>query len=127
MNEFDPEVIDSIARRHLTKPLPEMVEATGRELKPAYPDLIDASLPLVFNAAAGILHQLRIFAMTPREYIMICGSSVGSSGFSGRHPAAFRPYVLMGSLLSCQRRALFDVVAPRPLGAVDCSLEEITL
>ena len=96
MDEFDPAVIDGIARRHLTNPMPEMVEAIGRDLKAAYPDLVDTSLPLVFNTAGGIMYQLKIFAMTPREYIMICGSSIGSSGFSGRHPAAFWDTVLSG-------------------------------
>lgn len=74
----------------------EMVKAVGRDLKALYPDLVDETLPLVFNSGGGIMYQLKIFAMTPHEYIMICGSSIGSSGFSGRHPAAFWDTVLSG-------------------------------
>ncbi len=93
---FDPDVIDSIAQRHLGKPMPVMAEAIGQELKARYPELVDVSLPLVFNVSGGIMYQLKIFAMTPHEYIMICGSATGSSGFSGRHPAAFWDTILSG-------------------------------
>lgn len=93
---FDPDTIDRVARRHLDKPMPAMAEAIGRDLKALYPNLVDENLPLVFTNSGGILYQLKIFAMTPREYIMICGSSIGSSGFSGRHPAAFWDTVLSG-------------------------------
>lgn len=94
--KFDPDVVDQIAQRHLGKPMPEMAAAIGEDLRAKYPRLVDVSLPLVFNTAGGIMYQLKIFAMTPREYIMICGSSIGSSGFSGRHPAAFWDTVLSG-------------------------------
>lgn len=93
---FDPEVVNQVAQRHLGKPMPAMVEAIGQDLRAEYPDLVDVSLPLVFNNSGGIMYQLKIFAMTPHEYIMICGSSVGSSGFSGRHPAAFWDTILSG-------------------------------
>lgn len=93
---FDPDVIDRVAQRHLDKPMPAMAAAIGRDLKALYPDLVDMSLPMVFNNSGGILYQLKIFAMTPHEYIMICGSSIGSAGFSGRHPAAFWDTVLAG-------------------------------
>ncbi len=93
---FDPDVVDRVAQRHLSKPMPAMVDAIGQDLKAQYPDLVDVSLPLVFNNSGGILYQLKIIAMTPHEYIMICGSSIGSSGFSGRHPAAFWDTVLSG-------------------------------
>lgn len=93
---FDPDVINCIAQRHVGKPMPRMAEEIGQELKARYPDLVDANLPLVFNTSGGIIYQLKIFAMTPHEYIMICGTSVGSSGFSGRHPAAFWDTILSG-------------------------------
>ena len=96
MNHFDPDVINSIAQRHIGKPMAEMADAIGQDLEACYPDFVDTSLPLVFNSGGGIMYQLKIFAMTPHEYIMICGSSIGSSGFSGRHPAAFWDTVLSG-------------------------------
>jgi hypothetical protein len=96
VNRFDPEVINGIAQRHLGKPMAEMADAIGRDLKTCYPDYVDTEQPLVFNGGGGIMYQLKIFAMTPHEYIMICGSSIGSSGFSGRHPAAFWDTVLSG-------------------------------
>ncbi|HEX2913191.1 MAG TPA: hypothetical protein VH186_20480 [Chloroflexia bacterium] len=93
---FDPDVVDQIAQRHLGKPMAEMAEAIGRDLQDRYPDYVDVTMPLVFNSSGSIMYQLKIFAMTPHEYIMICGSSIGSSGFSGRHPAAFWDTVLSG-------------------------------
>ncbi len=96
MNLFDPDVIDAIAQKHLGKPMDDMAAAIGRDLKACYPDYVDVDQPLVFNSGGGIMYQLKIFAMTPHEYIMICGSSIGSSGFSGRHPAAFWDTVLSG-------------------------------
>lgn len=93
---FDPDVIDRIAQRHLGETMPQMADAIGAELKAQYPELVELSLPLVFNVSGGIMYQLKIFAMTPHEYIMICGSAIGSSGFSGRHPAAFWDTILSG-------------------------------
>ncbi len=96
MIHFDPDVIDRIAQQHLGKPMAEMVDAIGRDLKACYPDDVDTAQPLVFNSGGGIMYQLKIFAMTAHEYIMICGSAIGTSGFSGRHPAAFWDTVLSG-------------------------------
>jgi len=87
---FDPEEIHEIGRRHVgARPFDQLFDAVGADLKARYPDDVHLDQPLVFNSAGGIMYQLKIFAMTQSEYIMICGSSIGSSGHSGRHPVAF--------------------------------------
>jgi hypothetical protein len=96
MLRFDPDTVNEIGQRHLGKPLDQMFRDVGQDLKAVYPDDVHLDQPLVFNSAGGIMYQLKIFAMTPREYIMICGSSIGSSGHSGRHPVAFWDTVLSG-------------------------------
>jgi hypothetical protein len=96
MQRFDPDTINEIGQRHLGKPLSQLFTDIGRDLKAIYADYVDTDQPLVFNSAGGIMYQLKIFAMTPHEYIMICGSSIGSSGHSGRHPVAFSDTVLSG-------------------------------
>jgi C-8 sterol isomerase len=94
---FDPDAIDAVAHRHIgTRPFQRMFENIGADLKARYPDDVYLDQPLVFNSAGGIMYQLKIFAMTPTEYIMICGSSISSSGYSGRHPVAFWDTVLSG-------------------------------
>lgn len=97
MPEFDPDAIDEVGRRHLgRRPFGELFDAVGEDLAALYPGRVHLDQPLVMNSAGGILYQLKIFAMTPSEYVMICGSSIGSSGHSGRHPVAFWDTVLSG-------------------------------
>jgi hypothetical protein len=96
MQRFHPDTVNEIGQRHIGKPLDQLFAEIGRDLKAVYPEYVDTHQPLVFNSAGGIMYQLKIFAMTPREYIMICGSSIGSSGHSGRHPVAFWDTVLSG-------------------------------
>ena len=94
---FDPDTINEIGQRHVgTRPFKRLFHDVGTDLKARYPNDVHLDQPLVFNSAGGIMYQLKIFAMTPSEYIMICGSSIGSSGFSGRHPVAFWDTVLSG-------------------------------
>ena len=94
---FDPGAVHEVGLRHLgRRPFADLFEAVGTDLAALYPGQVHLDQPLVFNSAGGIMYQLKIFAMTPSEYIMICGSSIGSSGHSGRHPVAFWDTVLSG-------------------------------
>ena len=93
---FDPDVVDEIGQRHLGKDPDAMVADIGADLKAKYGDHIHLDMPLFFNSAGGIMYQIKLFAMAPREYIMICGTSIGSSGHSGRHPVAFWDTILSG-------------------------------
>ena len=93
---FDPDVIDEIGQRHIGKPIDGMVADVGADLKAKYGHHVHLDQPLFFNSAGGIMYQIKLFAMTPREYIMICGSAIGSSGHSGRHPVAFWDTILSG-------------------------------
>ena len=93
---FDPDLIDEIGQRHIGKSSKRMFEGIGADLKAKYGENIHLDQPLFFNSAGGIMYQIKLFAMTPREYIMICGTSIGSSGHSGRHPVAFWDTIISG-------------------------------
>jgi C-8 sterol isomerase len=93
---FDPDVIDEIGQRHIGKPMDALVTGIGADLKAKYGEAIHLDQPFFFNSAGGILYQIKLFAMTPREYVMVCGSAIGASGHSGRHPVAFWDTILSG-------------------------------
>jgi C-8 sterol isomerase len=93
---FDPDVIDEIGQRHVGRPIGEAVSGVGADLLAKYADRVHLDMPLFLNSAGGIMYQIKLFAMTPSEYVMICGTSVGSSGHSGRHPVAFWDTILSG-------------------------------
>ncbi len=93
---FDPDLIDEIGQRHLDQPITQMMDHIGADLRAKYGENIHLDQPLFFNSAGGIMYQIKLFALTPSEYIMICGTSVGSSGHSGRHPVAFWDTILSG-------------------------------
>lgn len=99
---FDPDTVNDVAQRHLGKPFDQMIADIGVDLKAIYPEDVSTDMPLVFNSAGGIMYQLKIFAMTPRENVMICGSSIGSSGHSGRQSRRLLGY---GSF---RRSALYE-------------------
>jgi len=94
---FDPDTVDAIGQRHVgVRPFDELFARVGADLKARYPGDVHLDQPLFFNSAGGMMYQIKLFAMTPDEYIMICGSSIASSGHSGRHPVAFWDTVLSG-------------------------------
>jgi C-8 sterol isomerase len=113
---FDPEEINAIGQRHVgVRPFDELFARVGADLKARYPDDVHLDQPLWFNSAGGIMYQIKLFAMTPSEYIMICGSSIPSAGHSGRHPVAFWDTVLSGEARYMHQ----DELEPRVYGAGD--------
>jgi len=93
---FDPNIIESAARRGIGLPRDRMFEVILDALEDKYPDDIHRDQPWVFNVAGGVMIQIKIIHASPSEYIMLWGTAIGAEGYSGRHPAEFYDTVVDG-------------------------------
>src|SRR5437660_7670836 len=93
---FDPQVIHEISLKHLGEPLEQMFANITAELSERYPGTIDDSQPWIFNNAGGVMLEMKLLYASPKEYIMLWGTPIGSEGHTGRHLAEFYDTVLDG-------------------------------
>ncbi len=93
---FDPMVLDTIAKRHVGKPLEQLFHDLMIEISERYPGAIDDSHPWIFNNAGGVMLEMKLYHASTKEYIMIWGTPIGSEGHTGRHLAEFHDTVLDG-------------------------------
>jgi C-8 sterol isomerase len=83
---FDPERLHSAAKEAvaLGVPLLEKVAFLRRRLGEIYPGHVLQQDEWVLSAAGGALGQMTLLHASITEYLMIFGTPVGTSGFSGR-------------------------------------------
>lgn len=95
---FDPQVVHECATSMIGRRKPEMFEVFHEEMSLHYPGLLDDSQPWVYSIAGGSLIQMKMFYASFNEYVMIWGTPIGSSGFSGRHVTGFWDTVVEGEM-----------------------------
>ena len=75
---FDPDVIHECSMQGIGKPKPEMFDAIADAWEDAYPGRIDRSQPWMYSIAGGAMIQMKLYYASPREYVMIWGTPIGS-------------------------------------------------
>jgi C-8 sterol isomerase len=83
---FDPELLHGAAKEAIALgvPLPDKVAFLRKRLDEIYPGHVLQQNEWVLNAAGGALGQMTLLHASVTEYLMIFGSPLGTSGFSGR-------------------------------------------
>jgi C-8 sterol isomerase len=110
---FDPEVLAQIVRMHLRLPVEEQVEAVTRTLKNVYGEHIHPGQPWMWSTAGGIMCSICPLHVSLNEYVLFCGTAIGSEGHSGRHRATIYDAVMSGELWTYQAGG-FDRHVHRP-------------
>jgi C-8 sterol isomerase len=95
---FDPDILARAVRMHLELPIDQQIEAVSGTLKAIYGDHVHPGQPWMWSTAGGIMCAISPLHVSLNEYVLFCGTAVGSEGHSGRHRAAMYDCVMSGEL-----------------------------
>lgn len=99
---FDPQVLADIVRMHLHLPIAQQFEAVARTLQEVYGDHVHPGQPWMWSNAGGIMCAISPLHVSLNEYLLFCGTAIGSEGHSGRHRADMYDVVMSGELWTYQ-------------------------
>jgi C-8 sterol isomerase len=99
---FAPEVLTQIVRMHMGLPIERQIEAVGRTLVQVYGDHVSPGQPWMWSTSGGIMCAVNPLHVSHNEYLMFCGTAIGSEGHSGRHQAEMFDVVMSGELWTYQ-------------------------
>jgi len=99
---FDPEVLATIVRMHLGLPIEQQFEAVGKTLKEVYGNHVSPGQPWMWSNAGGIMCSISPLHVSHNEYLLFCGTAIGTEGHSGRHRADMFDVVMTGELWTYQ-------------------------
>lgn len=99
---FDPEVLAEAVRMHLGLPVEKQIEAVSATLKGVYGDHVSPGQPWMWSNAGGIMCSISALHVSHNEYLLFCGTAIGSEGHSGRHRAQIYDVVMAGELWTYQ-------------------------
>ena len=110
---FEPEVLTEVVRMNLGLPIEQQFAGVTQTLRSIYGDHISAGQPWMWSNAGGIMCSICPLHVSPREYVLFCGTAVGSEGHSGRHRADLYELVMTGELWTYEAGS-FDRKVYRP-------------
>jgi C-8 sterol isomerase len=99
---FAPEVLSQIVRMHLGLPIERQIEAVGKTLSDVYGNHVSPGQPWMWSTAGGIMCAINPLHVSHNEYLMFCGTAIGTEGHSGRHRAELFDIVMSGELWTYQ-------------------------
>jgi C-8 sterol isomerase len=99
---FDPEILAEIVRMHLGLPVAQQMDAVSQTLKRVYGDHVHPGQPWMWSTAGGIMCAISPLHVSHNEYVLFCGTAIGSEGHSGRHRAEMFDVVMAGELWTYQ-------------------------
>jgi C-8 sterol isomerase len=99
---FDPEVLAEAVRMHLGLPVAEQIDAVSATLKGIYGGHVNPGQPWMWSNAGGIMCSISALHVSHDEYLLFCGTAIGSEGHSGRHRAQIYDVVMSGELWTYQ-------------------------
>lgn len=99
---FDPEVLAQIVRLHLEAPVERQIEAVSQTLKEVYGNHVSPGQRWMWSTAGGIMCAIQPLHVSHNEYLLFCGTAIGTEGHSGRHRADMFDIVMAGELWTYQ-------------------------
>jgi C-8 sterol isomerase len=115
---FDPDVLAEIVRTHQALPIARQMDAVAQTLEQVYGSHVHVGQPWMWSTAGGIMCAIRPLHVSWNEYLLFCGTAIGSEGHSGRHRARMYDVVMSGELWTYQP-GTFERHVHRP-GALAC-------
>jgi C-8 sterol isomerase len=95
---FEPEDLQRIVKMHLDAPLDQRFDRISETLKAVYGEHIHTGEEWIWSNAGGIMCSMSVLHTSLNEYLLFCGTAVGSEGHSGRHRADLYDVVIHGEL-----------------------------
>lgn len=97
---FEPDDLHVIASKAVGLPFDDMVHTVIDELDKAYPGQIETTPEWLFTMAAGFKGSMTVLHASMSEYLIIFGSPIVTSGFSGRWLIEIHDSMLAGEMWS---------------------------
>jgi len=95
---FEPTDLQRIVKMHLDAPLSERFDRIAETLQAVYGHHVHRQEEWIWSNAGGIMCSMNVLHTSPKEYLLFCGTAVGSEGHSGRHRAELFDIVINGEL-----------------------------
>ena len=95
---FEPNDLQRIVQMHLDAPLNERFDRIAETLQAVYGSHVHPGGDWIWSNAGGIMCSMSVLHTSPKEYLLFCGTAVGSEGHSGRHRAELYDIVVNGEL-----------------------------
>jgi C-8 sterol isomerase len=99
---FEPDVLAQIVRMHLALPIEQQIEAVGKTLREVYGQHVTPGQRWMWSNAGGIMSAISPLHVSHNEYLLFCGTAIGTEGHSGRHRADLFDIVMAGELWTYQ-------------------------
>jgi C-8 sterol isomerase len=99
---FEPETLQEIVRQHLKLPVEDQVEAISQTLRDVYGEHVSPGQSWMWSTAGGIMATISPLHVSRNEYLLFCGTAIGSEGHSGRHRADVYDVIMAGELWTYQ-------------------------
>ena len=97
---FDPKVLQRAVQLHLDKSGESQCDAIAGTLREVYGEHVHPGQPWMWSNAGGIMCAINVLHVSRDEYLLFCGTAIGSAGHSGRHRAEIYDVVMGGELLT---------------------------
>ncbi|MBC6423041.1 MAG: hypothetical protein EBE86_003860 [Hormoscilla sp. GUM202] len=95
---FDPDKLHEIVNSCRGLPYEQMFETLRVRLQQEYPGKINEKIQWMFNNAGGAMYGIAVLHASLTEYVLICGSSIGTKGHSGRYLTEIYEAVIDGEI-----------------------------
>lgn len=95
---FEPQDLERIVKMHLDAPLDQRFDRIADTLQAVYGEHIHPRQEWIWSNAGGIMCSMSVLHTSLTEYMVFCGTAVGSEGHSGRHRADLYDIVIHGEL-----------------------------
>ena len=95
---FDPQRLSQLAKVGNGLPFDQMVEAVIDALAREYPGHIETKQDWIYNLTGGAIGLMTVLHGSFSEYLILFGSPIGTSGFSGRYHLDIYDDVICGEM-----------------------------
>lgn len=103
---FDPEVLSEVVRMHLGAPIEQQFAGVSQTLRSIYGDHVNPGQRWMFSNAGGLMTTISPLHVSHNEYLLFCGTAIGSEGHSGRHRADLHELIMAGELWTYEAGSL---------------------
>lgn len=95
---FEPDTLHQIAKQGIDLSDEERFEYIRQRLTEQYPGHICNKLDWVLMNSGGCIYAVAVLHASLKEYLLIFGNSIGTSGHTGRHWTEIYDFVIDGEL-----------------------------
>lgn len=108
---FNPDILNAISQKSIGLPYEVMFEVIRSELEQKYPGHICPQIEWIINNAGGCMYAVFVLHASLNEYLLIFGTSIGTTGHTGRHFTEIYDFVIDGELwYFCEDRPFERVI-----------------